>query len=444
MTAFNPSIFSHLDVEYGDIRILDSEIQLLIVQNGEIHSKLTGYETGAGVRILKEGNWGFSSTTEVSATGLVNVVNSACKTCLSNRSHTRLQQVNPVTHVCKAPTLEADETFGELCKELESAMHYFPLIRQGRVQLRYNNITKHFFNTDGSHIVQNLILLVFDLHATAQTNGKVSESRLSCTFTSIESMEESELIKKAVENAEKAVQGLKAGTAPNGNFPVILGSALASIFVHEAVGHRMEADEIVKPHALMRNKKGVTITHPSFTVVDTMDDGLKWYKFDDEGVSKEETVLIHKGIVEGFLQDRQTAHFLDARPTGNSRASSYTTQPLTRMTNIKALPGNMSCDEMIEECCRGLFLDGFVGGAALADGTFRFAAREGHLIERGELKKLVGECVISGSTLNALSCLSGVGKKVTMHYSECIKKGQGLMVGLGSPELLLSELRVGG
>lgn len=444
MEDFDPSLFSHYAIDYGDIRILQSKIQHLTVQNSEISHLLTGSETGAGVRILRGGNWGFSSTTDISSSGTAKVIQQAFE-CLSSGNQVHMAKVKPYTQkiTASSPTV-MDTGLIEQAQESESALHCSPHVKRGRVDVRYQDTVKHFYSTDGSCIGQKLILIIIDFHTTARKNGKVSESHYSHAFTSMESLKKAELVRRASETAQEALNGLDAGPSPNGEFPVILGPSLASIFIHEAVGHRMEADEVMKPRALLRGKEGNLITHPSLTVIDTMNDAENWYQFDDEGVPKKETTLIDRGRVKRFLHDRETAHHFDTESTGNSRASSYETKPLIRMTNIKVLEGDMSFEEMREECSRGVVLDGFLGGAALPDGTFRFVASGGHLIEGGAVTSPVGRSVISSSTLDALSCVLGVGKKVVMHYSGCMKKGQELTVGLGSPELLISRLRVGG
>lgn len=426
-------------MEYGDIRILQSEIQHVVIQNNNVTYVLNGLETGAGVRILKNG-WGFSSTTDISPSGLAKTVERA-HACLSP-AHVQLAHSSSVTHKSKDITAETDII--EVARELESALHCSPSIIRGRVGLRCSNTKMHFFNTENSDIQQNVTLCILDLRAVARGNGKTSESNFTCAFTDIESLKDDKLLEKALETAQESIKRLDAGTPQNGEFPVILGSSLASIFIHEAVGHRMEADEVMRPHSIMGDKINSLITHPSLTVVDTMNNDQTWYTFDDEGVPKKETVLIERGIVKGFMHDRQTAYAFGTGATGNSRASSYDTTPLVRMTNIKAVKGDMSDEEMITACDNGLFLDGFVGGAARADGTFRFAARGGYCIEHGERTSPIGRCTISSSTLDALRSISGVGTDETMHYSQCTKKGQGLMVGLGSPSLFVSKLGVGG
>ncbi len=441
----DPSIFSPLATEYADIRIQQSTIHRLKIQNSEVQSVLTGSETGAGVRVLKDGSWGFSSTTDISSTGLKRAVERAHKMCLSEGTCVRLANVSPVT--LRGRTLLQERSHDALiepAKEMSSAVHCSPSIRSGEVQCSDLQVRKQFFSTDGSCIEQSLILVIFDLRVTARKNGKVTESRSSCAFTDVKSFKTAFLVEKAVHTAREALHQLDAGIAPRGQLPVILGPSLASVFIHEAVGHRMEADEVMRPHALMRDKTGSCITHPSLTVVDMMNNTQNWYQFDDEGVLKKDVVLIDKGRVHEFLHDCETACHFTKHPTGNSRASNYDTKPLIRMTNTTALGGDMSFEEMIEECDQGIFLDGFVGGAASAGGAFSFVSKGGYLIERGELTSPIGRTAVNGSTLGALGCISGVGKDVQMHSSECMKKGQKVTVGLGSPELFFSELRVGG
>ena len=60
---------------------------------------------------------------------------------------------------------------------------------------------------------------------------------------------------------------------------------------------------------------------------------------DDEGVPSQNTVLIEKGVLKNYIQDRHNARLMGMQPTGNGRRESYAHLPIPRMTNTYMLPG---------------------------------------------------------------------------------------------------------
>src|SRR5439155_1127393 len=60
---------------------------------------------------------------------------------------------------------------------------------------------------------------------------------------------------------------------------------------------------------------------------------------DDEGTPTSRTVLIEKGILRGYLQDRLNASLMGMPLTGNGRRESFAHVPMPRMTNTFMLSG---------------------------------------------------------------------------------------------------------
>src|SRR5574337_527533 len=83
---------------------------------------------------------------------------------------------------------------------------------------------------------------------------------------------------------------------------------------------------------------------------------------DDEGTPTSRTVLIERGILRGYLQDRLNARLMGMEPTGNGRRESYAHQPLPRMTNTFMLPGDSTSEEIIGSVKHGLYAVTFGGG----------------------------------------------------------------------------------
>ena len=80
---------------------------------------------------------------------------------------------------------------------------------------------------------------------------------------------------------------------------------------------------------------------------------------DDEGCITENTMLIEKGILKGYMQDKLNAKLMKTNPTGNGRRESYAHLPMPRMTNTFMLPGEYDQSEIISSVDKGIFAVNF-------------------------------------------------------------------------------------
>src|SRR6202022_5024670 len=106
---------------------------------------------------------------------------------------------------------------------------------------------------------------------------------------------------------------------------------------------------------------------------------------DDEGTPTSRTVLIEKGILRGYLQDRLNARLMKMAPTGNGRRESFAHAPMPRMTNTFMLPGESTREEIISSVRNGLYAVNFGGGQVdITNGKFVFSASEAYLLADGK------------------------------------------------------------
>src|SRR5581483_617362 len=80
------------------------------------------------------------------------------------------------------------------------------------------------------------------------------------------------------------------------------------------------------------------------TVVDdgTIPDSRGSLNIDDEGNRPGYNVLIEKGVLQGYMQDRLSMKHFGVAPTGNGRRQSFRHYPMPRMTNTYMLAGDMA------------------------------------------------------------------------------------------------------
>src|SRR5207247_10708204 len=108
---------------------------------------------------------------------------------------------------------------------------------------------------------------------------------------------------------------------------------------------------------------------------------------DDEGTPTSRTVLIERGVLRGYLQDKLNARLMGMEPTGNGRRESYAHPPMPRMTNTFMLAGEDEPEEIIRSVSRGLYAVNFGGGQVeITSGKFVFSASEADLIACGRCR----------------------------------------------------------
>ena len=253
----------------------------------------------------------------------------------------------------------------------------------------------------------------------------------------------------AKEAARLAIMNLSAADAPAGTMDVVLGPGWPGILLHEAIGHGLEGDFNRKKTSAFSDRIGQQVGSPLVTVVDdgTIPGRRGSLNIDDEGTPTGRTVLIERGILRGYLQDRLNARLMGMEPTGNGRRESYAYQPLPRMTNTFMLPGDSTPEEIIRSVKHGLYAVTFGGGQVdITSGKFVFSASEAYLIEDGKVTMPVRGATLIGHGPDVLTRVTMVGNDLTLDegVGTCGKDGQSVPVGVGLPTIKVEGLTVGG
>jgi TldD protein len=249
--------------------------------------------------------------------------------------------------------------------------------------------------------------------------------------------------------ADQAVRNLTARDAPAGTMTVVLGPGWPGVLLHEAVGHGLEGDFNRKKTSAFSDRVGQRVASPLCTIVDdgTLPNRRGSLNCDDEGTPTQRTVLIEKGILRGYLQDRLNARLMRMPPTGNGRRESFAHIPMPRMTNTFMLAGDTPPEDIIRSVSRGLYAAYFGGGQVdITNGKFVFSATEAYLIEDGRLTHPVKGATLIGNGPDVLTRVSMVGNDLALDegIGTCGKDGQSVPVGVGLPTIRIDGLTVGG
>ncbi|MEM3536192.1 MAG: TldD/PmbA family protein [Candidatus Bathyarchaeia archaeon] len=442
-------------VEYAEARAQKLFKTMLTVKEGRVEAAKQGIENGVALRVLVKGAWGFASVGAFDPETLAEAASDACKMAKAASSKLKMpiKLVETKTFEDKVSAKPRKNPAAIPIEDKISmtlALNKKILGYGGRVKsctIDYLDLTgtNYFLNNEGTYVEQDKLYVWSRITATASEADIFTFSREEIGSTSgyeIFDVETPEIVGERV--AKRAVEQLKAKPPKGGTFPVVLGPNVVGVFVHEAFGHLAEADLTLSGSVLM-DKLGKKIASDVVTFYDdgTINGAFGSFKYDDEGIPTQKTLLVKDGVVVGLMHNRETAQKLNAKPTGNARAEDFRVEPIIRMRNTYIEPKDHSFEELIEGVKFGYYFKSFRGGQANLDGTFQVGIQEAYEIVNGELGEPVRNASISGNTLETLLRVEAVGKDFELWSGRC-GKGQTAFVCDGGPHVRVKEVLVGG
>ena len=441
--------------EYVEIRAQKLFRTMLTMKDGVIEAAKEGLENGAAIRVLANGTWGFASVGSFNKTQLAEAVEKACRMAkaTSRKVKVPIKLAETKTFedkVTSKPRKNPAETPLAEKIQLASSINERVFSYDQRIKsctVDYLDImgTNYFINNEGTYIEQDKLYVWSRILATAKEGEIYAFAREEIGSTAgfeVFETETPEIVGERI--AKRAVEQLKAKTPKGGIFPVVIGPNVVGVFVHEAFGHLAEADLTLSGSVLM-DKIGKKVASDVVTVYDdgTIDGAFGSFKYDDEGVPAQKTLLIENGRVVGLMHSRETAHKFEAAPTGNVRAEDFRYEPIIRMRNTYMAPRDHSFEELLEDIRFGYYLKSFRGGQANLDGTFQVGIQEAYEIVNGEIGAPVRNASISGNTLETLKKVDAVGKDFELWPGRC-GKGQIAFICDGGPHIRVREVLMGG
>lgn len=266
-------------------------------------------------------------------------------------------------------------------------------------------------------------------------------------LTGFEIFDENPLDEIAIKVAHRALRMLTARKAPGGRMPVVIAAEAGGTMIHEAIGHGLEADLVQQGLSVYADKIGQRVASPFITIFDdsTLPEKRGSFRFDDEGVNSQRTLLVEEGILKGYMYDRLTAMKTGVQSTGNGRRESYKHRPIPRMTNTFIAPGSGRTEDIIRSVEKGFFVKKMGGGQVnTVTGEFVFEVSEGYLIEKGEIGEPVRGATLIGNGPEVLKSIDMVGNDVGFSIGTCGKDSQGVAVSDAMPTVRIPEIVVGG
>jgi TldD protein len=421
-----------------------------------VKSASQGISVGCGVRVISGERTGYAYTDDLSPARMLHAARTAAliasapsKTQVAGFQERPARSLYPVT----LPSVDAAVTAKVLLLERadRAARGYDARIKEVRVGYADELRKILIVGSDGTFAEDAQPLARLNVSCIAKTEINSARGshggggRVALEFFQTEKSPEH----FAQEAARQAVLQLDAREAPAGEMDVVLGPGWPGVLLHEAIGHGLEADFNRKKTSAFTGLIGKRVASEKCTVVDN--GTMPWRRgslnVDDEGQPTQNTMLIEKGILKGYLSDKLSAKLMGMADTGNGRRESYEHIPMPRMTNTYMLAGEDHPEDIVRSVQRGIYAVNFGGGQVdITNGKFVFSASEAYLIEDGQITAPIRGATLIGNGPDVLTRVSMVGNdlKLDEGVGTCGKDGQAVPVGVGIPTIKIDRLTVGG
>ena len=440
--------------DYADVFIAHERPLSIQLEDDKIEKIVSGIDSGVGVRVVFGGKSAYAYSNDFSEGSLFNIAGAVSSAVRENRERETvfdLRKVRPsvdfiIKHYPQDVAMEKKillvENANKAAKGISSKIKQVSVIYRDSIQ----NIC--VAASDGT-IAEDERIYTLALIQVVASEGEVLQTGYEPVggFTGFELFEENPFEKIAVTAAQKAVKMLSARKAPGGRMPVIISAEAGGTMIHEAVGHGLEADLAQQGLSVYTNKMGQRIASPLITIIDdsTIPNKRGSFRFDDEGVVSQRTVLVEKGVLKGYMHDRITAMKEGISSTGNGRRQSYKDRPIPRMSNTFIAPGDGDPEKIVRSVDKGFFVKKMGGGQVnTVTGEFVFEVSEGYIIEKGLVGEPVRGATLIGNGPEVLNSIDMVGKDLGFSIGTCGKDAQGVPVSDAMPTVRIPEMVVGG
>ncbi|HEY9075813.1 MAG TPA: TldD/PmbA family protein [Anaerolineaceae bacterium] len=469
-----------LGATYVDARWYPMETtENLMMWNGNLKNASSSRESGVGVRVLYQGAWGFSASSDLSD------LEALFDRALDN-ARAAAERVTFPVRLAEKDAIEAQ--FESPCrinpfevplaekvaflKAMDEKLNQ-PGVFQRVCDLTFIRKQIIFVDSEGSQIEKKITEVFASLEVNGlDANGEAHERKFRPYKRAETRGWETIDMQNFAENAERIVRELnqvrEAEDCPKDDRSVILLPGIMYLQTHETIGHALELDRILGYELAFAGGSFVTLNDfgklrygsekLTARANATVPNSPGSFGYDDDGIPAQDNLLIDHGILVGAITGRQMVEEANIKAkrqifkgsSGANRATAFYRVPIERMTNINIDPGtDGSLEEIIAKTEKGIVLDGDRSWSIGSNREqFHFGTEIGWLVEDGRITRVVKNATYKGSTIPFWNSLSAVGDESTwrLQYVDNCGKGQPnqiMQLGHGVPVCRFDNVRIG-
>lgn len=432
---------------YADVRVTDRRRQSVVTRENRLSDLRDSATFGFGIRVLVGGTWGFAASRELNRQECARVARQA------------VEQAQANGRVMHTPvTLAPVDAYPDGVWQSPIQVDPFDVAIEDKVELLLA-ANAEALKVDGARFVSSSMRFVRSQTTFASTLGTVVEQTVyrtlpSMTITAVtsdfsdfqtrtsseiapmglgyEHVQRADLVRRAPEWAEEAVEKLSAKSVEPGQYDLVLDPSHLFLTIHESIGHATELDRALGYEA---NYAGTSFLARPENVINkfrygpetmniqgdrTQRGALATVGWDDEGVPADSWPIVKDGIVVDYQTTREQASWIAeltgiTRSHGCSFAESWNAVQFQRMPNISLLPGedDYVLDDLVAATERGILIKG--RGSYSIDQqryNFQFGGQVFYEVRDGKVVRMLRDVAYQGRTpefWNSLDMLGGPG-----------------------------------
>jgi TldD protein len=457
---------------YTDVRIGRYLRQNVSTREKNVQNISNSETFGVGIRVIANGTWGFSATSDVSPDGIKSCAETAVAIAKANsklqkepvvlapeKGHGEVTWNTPIKK--NAMEVPVREKIDLLLKVNNSALDNGVAFVNSALFII--NEQKYFASTDGSYIDQDIHRIWPTFSVTAVNKGaggfrsrQALSAPMGMGYEYLDGLAEDkimnpagfnsyrnsyDMVEDAIGAAKHSKEKITAKSVIPGKYDLVLDPDHLGLTIHESVGHPLELDRVLGYEA---NYAGT-----SFATLDKWKSGDFKYGsdkvnivadktqpftlgntgYDDEGVKCKEWDLIKNGVLVNYQAIRDQVKILgENESNGCAFADSWSSVQFQRMPNVSLKPGTekLSSAEMIKNVEKGIYILG--RGSYSIDQqryNFQFGGQLFYEIKDGEIVGMLEDVAYQSNTQEFWNSCSQICDKDDYKFFGSFNDGKG-------------------
>lgn len=373
-----------LGVEYADMRLQKTRREFIYLRNLSLKNTSNTVNHGYGIRIFKNGAWGFAHNNVFTVDAVKKTVEKAYEIAAQSKRVVYGEGLTLATERAYIDTYRTPAQIDpfkvdlndkiDLMLEVNKTFLNYDQIKLATFMFETQKDEKLFASTLGTNLDIETIYVYPSFTATAVGNGD-SQSRsfnLGGYAAGWEYVLGLNLTNEAQRVADEVIMKLHADVLTEEKRKnLLLDPIHLSLTMHESVGHPTELDRVLgweadfagisfaTPEKLKNYQYGSQIVN--FLGDNTLEGGLATAGYDDDGVPNQKWYIVKNGILNEYGTTRATAPIIGMNMSrGCNRATNYYDFPINRIPNLYLEPGKkpLTPQELISDTEDAVYIEG--------------------------------------------------------------------------------------
>ena len=387
-------------------------------QSGMINA-IDGRNEGIGVRIAQGKRLGFAATSSLTEKALKYAIDEALSVAKSVKQDNEgfekfAEKMKPAKDGIIDPeivSLSTEDIVNNTSKSFKASKEFDPRIISATAQTTSTYGGYAIANSEGTAGSTSYTAYIMVNFVTAM-EGQQRKSAFDFSVTR-NVPEDKNIGKNCSEKAIKLLDSKPLGFT--GVLPTVWNPIVMSSYWQTSLANSVNGRQVVEKNSYFMDKLGDKVGIPELTITDDgqLPEGLNTSAIDFEGVPRQTTNIIEKGVLRSFLYDSYYGRIGKAKSTGNAnRGQDYESTPGISPTTIVIQPGTKSFEEIISGIDKGVYIMDSVMGmihSNVISGDFSVVANSAYLIENGEISHPLNPITVAGNFYKSYQDIRNLG-----------------------------------